>query len=37
VEKKMLDQWYLNIRAYAEELLNDLDKLDKWPESVKEA
>jgi len=35
VEKKMLSQWFLKITDYAEELLSDLDKLDKWPEQVK--
>ena len=32
--KKNLRQWMLRITAYAERLLNDLDKLD-WPEKVK--
>ncbi|NLJ90204.1 MAG: leucine--tRNA ligase [Clostridiales bacterium] len=32
--KKNLRQWMLKITAYAERLLNDLDKLD-WPEKVK--
>ena len=35
VTKKNLRQWMLKITAYAERLLNDLDKLD-WPEKVKE-
>ncbi len=35
VEKKNLAQWFLKITDYAEELLADLDKLDKWPEQVK--
>ena len=34
VTKKNLRQWMLKITAYAERLLNDLDKLD-WPEKVK--
>jgi leucyl-tRNA synthetase len=34
VTKKDLEQWMLKITAYAERLLNDLDKLD-WPEKVK--
>ncbi|HBB32180.1 MAG TPA: leucine--tRNA ligase [Cyanobacteria bacterium UBA8803] len=35
VERKMLRQWFLKITDYAEELLNDLDKLTGWPERVK--
>ena len=35
VEKKKIPQWYVKITKYADELLNDLDKLDDWPESVK--
>ncbi len=35
VNKRMMKQWFLRITAYAEELLNDLDKLEHWPESVK--
>lgn len=34
VEKKKLAQWFFKITDYAEELLQDLDKLD-WPESTK--
>ncbi len=34
VTKKDLNQWMLKITAYADRLLNDLDKLD-WPEKVK--
>ncbi len=34
VTKKNLRQWMLKITAYAERLLNDLNKLD-WPEKVK--
>ena len=34
VVKKKLSQWFFKITDYAEELLNDLDKLD-WPESTK--
>lgn len=35
VIKKDLEQWYFKTTAFAEELLNDLDKLDGWPEKVK--
>ena len=35
VERKKIPQWFLKITAYAEELLNDIDKLEDWPESVK--
>lgn len=35
VEKKELEQWYFKTTEFAEELLNDLDKLDGWPEKVK--
>ncbi|MGQ9826973.1 MAG: leucine--tRNA ligase, partial [Roseiflexus sp.] len=35
VEKRELEQWFFRITAYAERLLNDLDKLEHWPENVK--
>ena len=35
VEKKLLKQWFLRITNYADELLNDLNKLKYWPERVK--
>ncbi len=35
VERKLLRQWFLKITEYAEELLNDLEKLPGWPERVK--
>ncbi|MEJ1930982.1 leucine--tRNA ligase [Nostoc sp. NIES-2111] len=35
VERKLLRQWFLKITDYAEELLNDLEKLTGWPERVK--
>ncbi len=35
IEKKYLRQWFLKITDYAEELLQDLDTLDDWPENVK--
>ncbi|MCD6046526.1 MAG: leuS [Gammaproteobacteria bacterium] len=34
VEKKEISQWFIKITAYAEELLEDLDKLTGWPEAV---
>ncbi len=35
VGKKELEQWYFKITDYAEELLEDIDKLEGWPEKVK--
>ncbi|WP_461480976.1 leucine--tRNA ligase, partial [Porticoccus sp.] len=35
VERKEIPQWFIKITAYAEELLDDLDKLDGWPEQVR--
>lgn len=35
VGKKNLSQWYLKITDYADELLQDLDKLKDWPDKVK--
>ena len=35
VERKKLSQWFLNISKFSEDLLNDLEKLDGWPEKVK--
>ena len=35
VEKKKLSQWFLKISKYSDELLDDLEKLDKWPDKVK--
>ncbi len=35
VTKKNLDQWYFKITDYAEKLLQDLEKLNGWPEKVK--
>lgn len=32
--KRKLSQWYLRITKYAQELLDDLDTLDGWPENV---
>ena len=35
IEQKMLSQWFLKTSSYSEELLNDLSKLDNWPNKVK--
>ncbi len=35
VEKRKLTQWFFRITQYAEQLLNDLDKLEHWPERVR--
>ena len=35
VEKKEIQQWFLKITDYADELLNDINKLAEWPEAVK--
>jgi leucyl-tRNA synthetase len=34
VVQKELDQWFFRITNYAEELLQDLERLDGWPEKV---
>ena len=35
VQRKEIPQWFLKITDYADELLEDLDKLDGWPEQVR--
>src|SRR5215475_3768409 len=35
VEQRELEQWFLRITEYAEELLHDLEKLEGWPEKVR--
>jgi leucyl-tRNA synthetase len=35
VEQRDLEQWFLRITTYAQELLDDLAKLDGWPEKVR--
>src|SRR5436853_1455667 len=34
VEQRELEQWFLRITNYSEELLRDLDRLPNWPEKV---
>lgn len=35
VERKEIPQWFIKITDYAQELLDDLDQLEDWPEQVK--
>jgi len=35
VEQRDLEQWFLRITNYADELLRDLEKLEGWPEKVR--
>ncbi|MGB1158539.1 MAG: leucine--tRNA ligase [Porticoccaceae bacterium] len=35
VERKEIPQWFIRITDYAEQLLDDLDDLEQWPEQVK--
>ncbi|MBU2639675.1 MAG: leucine--tRNA ligase [Nanoarchaeota archaeon] len=35
VEVKALEQWFLKITKYADELLNDIGKLKGWPEKIR--
>jgi len=35
VVRRDMDQWFMRITAYAQELLDDIDKLEHWPEQVR--
>jgi len=35
VERRKIPQWFIRITDYAQELLDDLSKLDDWPEKVR--
>ena len=35
VEQREIDQWFLKITAYADELLSDVQKLEEWPTQVR--
>ena len=35
VERRVLSQWFFRITAFAEELLGELQSLDRWPERVR--
>jgi len=35
VERRNIPQWFIKITDFAQELLDDLDKLDGWPEKVR--
>jgi leucyl-tRNA synthetase len=35
VEKRLLSQWFLKITAYAQDLLDSLSTLERWPERVR--
>ena len=35
VERKKLNQWFFKISDFSEELLNEIDKLNLWPDKVK--
>jgi len=35
IERREIPQWFIRITAYAEELLEDLEKLEGWPDAVR--
>ena len=35
IERRKISQWFLKITDYAQELLDDIDQLDQWPDQVK--
>jgi len=35
VERREISQWFMKITDYADQLLDDLDQLDDWPEQVR--
>ena len=35
VKNRFLSQWFMNITAFSEELLQDLETLDRWPDRVR--
>ncbi|MEO1037870.1 MAG: leucine--tRNA ligase, partial [Pseudomonadota bacterium] len=35
VERREIPQWFMRITAYADELLDELDRMDGWPTSVR--
>ena len=35
VERREIPQWFIRITHYADELLENLDRLDGWPEPVR--
>ena len=35
IERKKLNQWFFNITKFSEELINNLDTLNEWPNKVK--
>ena len=35
VERRLLNQWFFKITAYADKLLDGLDRLEEWPERIR--